>query len=102
MTDLAIIKKIEEEIGIRLQPLDRIAGANSGYTLDQNDHVTGLILSRTKANRQSNIYSILSKLSNLRILHLHHYRSFDISSLEQLSGLVELSLNFNTSRNLSA
>ena len=47
MTDLDIIKQIEQELNVKLEKVYRI-GYGKGYTLNQNGQVTGLGLSYCK------------------------------------------------------
>lgn len=42
MTDLDIIKKIENELSIELEQSRKIEWSSKGYTLNQNGQVTGL------------------------------------------------------------
>ena len=70
MTDLDIIKQLEQEIGKELKQtsLDKISGSyNNGYAVDENNHVIGLNLDKLEL---LTVPDALLSLKNLQKLSL--------------------------------
>jgi len=90
-TDMAIIKKIENQIGRKLEPLpfDNIMGyRNRGYWADDTGQVKGLNLFDTKFTG----ISFLRHLTGLTHLALRNSRIKDLTPLSELTQLTTLYL----------
>jgi Leucine-rich repeat (LRR) protein len=104
MTDLDIIKQLEQEIGRKLRQisLDKVTSWNkeNGYAVDENNNVVGLNLD------YSGLFTIPNALINLKNLQRLSIVSNKIAELPttfaQLQNLSELILENNQLKELSA
>ena len=98
--DLEIIKKIEDQIGLKLVLLEEFDSSNikRGYLLDKKDQVVGLQLDEVKIQD----YSFLAELGHLGELWLRVSKISDISFLKDLTGLTQLDLSNNKISKLPA
>lgn len=101
--DSEIIEAIEAEIGKKIKkiPLSRILGYGksiSGYAIDKNTNIIGLVLHRMDITSISSI----GDLQNLTHLNLGSNNITSISALKYLKKLSHLSLGFNQIADITA
>jgi len=101
LNDLDIIRKLENEIGKKLEILERDQivnnkGGKYGYTII-NDAVIGLKMQQMSVR---DIY-LLEELKNLKFLNLLGNNISDISPLKNLTKLEKLSLSSNKISDIS-
>ena len=123
MTDLQIIKQIEEELNIRFGKVEKITWLTNSYTVNKQAKITGLGLYRCQIEDLSRIidflralknltvlnlgankisdYSVLKKIKNLTSLDLRNSKISDISFLKDLKNLTSLDLSENKFSNIS-
>ena len=70
MTDLQIIKQIEEELNIKLEEVDEIILHTKGYTINNNGFVTGFGLNRFKTKELNRIIESLKYFKYLTDLYI--------------------------------
>ncbi len=102
MTNLDIIKQLEQEIGKKLDQisLDEIDDLNYGYVIDENKNIVGLNLNSNNLNVFPNV---ITKLINLRKLSLHDNEIAKLpDSFGQLQNLSDLDLSSNKLSKLPA
>src|SRR3989337_4010108 len=99
-TDLQILKQLEEKVGkkfIQLS-LDKITkGGINGYSIGENENITGLNLSFLRIPD----YSFLKELKNLTTLDLWNNQISDISFLKELKNLTWLNIGNNQISDIS-
>lgn len=96
MSDLELIKQIEERIGKRLEELEskslmELKFGNNGYVLNKQQQLIGLNLDACELDD----ISFLRPFNQLQILSLHQNQIFDLTSLKELNRLTHLELNNN-------
>jgi len=101
MSDLDIIKKIENELKIKFGKLEEIKWDSKGYTLNRNSKVTGLGLSGCEIKDLNRIISPLKDLTDLTELNLSSNQLSDISPLKDLTNLTVLYLSYNQLSDIS-
>jgi small GTP-binding protein len=101
MSELDIIKQIEEILNVKLEKLSEFKWNSKGYILNRNREVTGLGLSDCKIRNLNRIISPLKDLTNLTGLHLSSNQLSDISLLKDLKNLTELKLSINQLSDIS-
>jgi small GTP-binding protein len=122
MSDLEVIKEIEQRIGKKLEKvkLDSVISSMGSYTLNQQQQLIGLNLDRCQLNNISFLgtcihlqklsldsnqltdISSLQTLTNLTWLNLTENRLTDISSLQTLTNLIVLDLSLNQLTDISS
>jgi len=101
MIDHEAIKSIEKELNIKLENLDETKSKNNGYTLNQNNQVTGLYLGECKIKNLNHIISHLKDLTKITTLNLDNNQIKDISPLRDLANLSNLFLHQNQISDIS-
>lgn len=101
MTDLKIIKKLEKDIGKKLESikLEEVFHSNNGYVLDKKKQVIGLNVSALKLSK---IPGRVLDLKHLTHLSLSRTLLSDISALKDLKHLTHLSLGRTQLSGISA
>jgi len=97
MSDLKLIKKIEQRIGKPLVVRELDLSYNS-YGLNEQHQLIGLNLNHCKLND----ISFLSQFTQLQRLYLFNNQITDLTSLKELKSLTNLNLSFNQITNLTA
>nr|ABD75797.1 hypothetical protein [uncultured bacterium] len=95
MSDLDHIKHIEQELGIKLESIDETDPSPRGYIVNQNEHVTGLMLRNCKIKVLDHIISPLSALPNLTQLDISSNQLSDLTPLYKLPNLTLLNVGTN-------
>ncbi|MCP4580314.1 MAG: hypothetical protein GY839_01755, partial [candidate division Zixibacteria bacterium] len=101
MSDLDVIREIEEIFNLKFRNYIRLENNLGEYTLDKNGKVTTLILSGIKITNFNRIISPLKQLKNLTKLFIHSNKLNDISLLKDLTTLSELNLSNNQIEDVS-
>ena len=98
--DLQIIEKLEKETGKKFKQLspDKITKVITiGYSIDENENITGLNLFSLRLLE----HSFLKELKNLTALNLSSNQISDISFLKELKNLTSLNLSSNQISDIS-
>ena len=95
MTDLDIIKQIENELDIKLKPITKPNWIIPCCVLNKHDRVVDLCLYGSNICNLNRINSQLEKLDNLRRLNLEKNKIVDISPIKRLIGLKRLDIEGN-------
>jgi len=91
--DLNTIQKIEKELNIKLEKLDKINIFNNrGYIVNEKGQVTGLYLYRCEIQDLNRIISPLKGLTQLTYLDLDNNQIVELSPLKDLTQLTQLDL----------
>ena len=101
-TDLELIDRLQNEIGIKLAKLEFeeiMPELTRGFSVDEKGNVTGLNLYNIVSNFDYSTW--ISKFKNLRKLNLLNNQLPDISFLKELTHLTELSLTGNQITDIS-
>ena len=101
MTDLEIIRKIEDELLVQLKEIEEIRWDRKGFILDEYKAVVGLGLYACNIQNHQKVFALLKQLPNLTSLALNENDIFDISPIAELSNLKFLDLSYNTITNMS-
>ena len=101
MTNLYIIKQIENKLNIKLELLDVINWDSKGYTLNQSEQVTSLSLFECGIKDLARITSLLKGLKQLQSLNLSFNQISDLSFLKDMRQLQSLKLISNQIRDVS-
>ncbi len=102
MSDIEIIRQIEKELNLRLKSLKTIDRDSEGYTLNQNEQVTGLSLYFCNFKALEKIISHLKNFKSLTTLELSGNKISDISHLKDLKNITELNLGNNQISDVSS
>ncbi len=95
MTDLQIIKEIENELDVKLEKVDELKWNTKGYILKNRNKIIGLSLYEYKINNLNRVFEDLKNLKNLITLSLGSNVITDISFLKDLKNLTTLDLSYN-------
>ncbi len=98
--DLKIIKRLEKEIGGRLEKVefDEIEYGSEMYVVDEENRVVGLNLKKKKLSK---IPHEILELSHLNVLNLWNNKIVDISPIKELRSLQQLNLSYNKISDIS-
>jgi len=100
MSDLDIIKEIEEILNVKLKELDGIEPEDKGYTLNKNMELVGLSLYDCEIENLKCIISPLKYLKKLTELYLSDNTIINVTPLKNLTQLAKLVLETNRIRNI--
>ncbi len=93
MSDLDIIRQIEQELDVKLEAVDEFdAKLNKQYQLNKEQQVIGLNLDQCSIIKLDQIIELLAPLKSLRALWINDNQINDISPLTSLKSLRTLSL----------
>ena len=101
MSELCIIKQIENKLNVKLEETDKINPYGKGNTLDSKEQVTSLSLFNCRIVSLNSIISLLKELKQLQSLYLIDNQISDISFLKELKQLQSLSLRDNQISDIS-
>jgi len=96
MSDIVVIKEIEECLTTKLGRLDSIWWNSIGYTIDEKCNVTGIGLYNLNLSDLNICIEFLVKLRNLRVLNVSGNYVQQIEPLSKLPNLTELYLYNNS------
>jgi len=102
MSDLDIIRQIEQELGIQLEPVKDFHFSSKGYAIDENQRVILLRLDFSRIENLDKIIKPLASLKSLQDLSIGANQISDISPLAALKSLQLLTLNNNQISDISA
>ncbi|HBU22584.1 MAG TPA: hypothetical protein DEB17_01040, partial [Chlorobaculum sp.] len=95
MSDLDVIRQIEQELGMQLEPVDKLKWYSKGYKLDKDQRVTAIGLYDCGSDTLDRIIQPLESLKSLSELSLSSNQITDISPLASLNSLSMLWLDRN-------
>lgn len=100
MSDIEIIKQIENALGMTLERLDKFEWHRKNYVLDSRSRVISLSLNAIGIKHRNEIIRLISELSSLKDLSLIYNQINSIDQISSLKKLQKLSLDSNPISNL--
>ena len=100
MSDLDIIRQIEQELGVKLEPSERIGLGSREYKLDKDQRVEALGLDHCGIYQLDRIIQPLALLNSLKTLSFSYNRISDLSPLASLKSLQYLWFDNNLVANI--
>ena len=95
MSDLNIIKEIEQELDIELMVVVGVTSNTNGYLRGRGNEIIGLQLDNLEIETLEKLIEPFKKLTRLRWLSLCNNKIIDLSPLSNLNGLQKLWLDNN-------
>ncbi len=95
MNDFDYLKQIEDELGIKLEKLEKLHWHSRGYVVDTNNSVTCIGLFQCDINNINRIITPLAALKNLSLLNFVSNQITDLKPLAALLNLTSLDVSNN-------